>query len=271
MIVVDLKPAQCDVMESLSEIPTTARENPEEENMCLLKLFNPPKLHQSFTVKGVQSCDQISFLTSDCVWVNDDNNLILTNTNGETLHQLNDLCTDYFHRVHTVFNENELIYIDRYYRITTLTYDNKAPTLAYSTGIPSCLYWSSSTADLLVSKYIYIRYKDRQGDQIQPERTTDTIEHDTIGLRLYSRPCFITESNNGDVVVSDSLSASGAVVVTDRNGRHCLSYTGHPPGSVLEPHGICTDSSLYILVCDVRTKAVQMLDSNGRFLSSHFY
>lgn len=154
--------------------PTTARENPEEENMCLLKLFNPPKLYQSFTVKGVQSCDQISFLTSDCVWVNDDNNLILTNTNGETLYQLNDLCTDYFHRVHTVYNENELIYIDRYYRITTLTYDNKAPTFAYSTGIPSCLYWSSSTADLLVSKYIYIRYKDRQGDQIQPERTTDT-------------------------------------------------------------------------------------------------
>lgn len=103
--------------------------------MCLLKLFNPPKFNQSFTVKGVQSCDQISFLTSDCVWVNDDNNLILTNTNGETLYQLNDLCTDYFHRVHTVYNENELIYIDRYYRITTLTYDNKAPTLAYSTGI----------------------------------------------------------------------------------------------------------------------------------------
>lgn len=44
MIVVDLKPAPDDGMESLSEIPTTARENPEEENMCLLKLFNPPKL-----------------------------------------------------------------------------------------------------------------------------------------------------------------------------------------------------------------------------------
>lgn len=87
MIVVDLKPAPGDVMESLSEIPTTARENPvEEENKCLLKLFNPPKLHQSFTVKGVQSCDHISFVTSDRVWVNDDNNLILTNTNGETLH-----------------------------------------------------------------------------------------------------------------------------------------------------------------------------------------
>lgn len=101
----------------------------------------------------------------------------------------------------------------------------------------------------------------------QSGQLTQTIEHDTIGLRLYSRPCFITESNNGDVVVSDSLSASGAVVVTDRNGRHRLSYTGLPPGSVLEPRGICTDSSLYILVCDVRTKAVHMLDSNGRFLS----
>lgn len=45
MIVVDLKLVFDDVMELLSEILIIVRENLEEENMCLLKLFNFFKLY----------------------------------------------------------------------------------------------------------------------------------------------------------------------------------------------------------------------------------
>uniref|UniRef100_A0A8W8LNG2 Tripartite motif-containing protein 3 n=1 Tax=Magallana gigas TaxID=29159 RepID=A0A8W8LNG2_MAGGI len=82
---------------------------------------------------------------------------------------------------------------------------------------------------------------------------------------LYRRPSYITENNNGDVVVSDSIFPSGAVVVTERGGRHRFSYTGHPSGSGLWPWGICTDALSHILVCDDRT--VQMLNKDGQFLS----
>lgn len=59
---------------------------------------------------------------------------------------------------------------------------------------------------------------------------------------------------------------SGVVVVTDREGRHRFSYTGSSSGSGLQPLGLCTDALSHILVCDIRTKSVHMLDRDGEFL-----
>lgn len=89
------------------------------------------------------------------------------------------------------------------------------------------------------------------------------IEHDINGLEIYRQPSYITENNNGNIVVSDYR----AVVVTELGGKYRFSYTGHPAGTVLWPYGICTDPLSHILVCDGRTKKVQMLDKNGNFLS----
>ena len=62
-------------------------------------------------------------------------------------------------------------------------------------------------------------------------KVTHTIQNDENGKALFMFPRFITENNNGDVVVSDIIDESyGAVVVTDSGGRHRFSYTGHPPG-----------------------------------------
>nr|XP_034308983.1 uncharacterized protein LOC117683576 [Crassostrea gigas] len=103
-----------------------------------------------------------------------------------------------------------------------------------------------------------------QGGQV-----TQTIIHDSTGRGLYNSPNFITENNNGDIVVSDNNSIfwSGAVVVTERGGRHRFSYIGHPSKSGLRPHGICTDALSHILVCDCKTKTVQRIDRDGQFLS----
>ena len=60
----------------------------------------------------------------------------------------------------------------------------------------------------------------------------------------------------------------GAVVVTSGEGVHRFFYTGSPSGSRLfGPQGICTDVMSHILVSDVRTSTVQMLDRDGQFLS----
>eukprot|EP00105_Crassostrea_gigas_P036793 XP_019920941.1 PREDICTED: tripartite motif-containing protein 2-like [Crassostrea gigas] len=131
-----------------------------------------------------------------------------------------------------------------------------------STWEPRCVYWSPSTGDLLVGMRNYYTETGKVTRYNQSGQLTQTIHHDNTGMGLYSRPNYITENNNGDVVVSDSFSA---VVVTERGGRHRFSYTGHLSGSGLEPRGICTDPLSHILVCDVTT--VQMIDRDGQFLS----
>nr|XP_034310540.1 uncharacterized protein LOC117684056 [Crassostrea gigas]XP_034310541.1 uncharacterized protein LOC117684056 [Crassostrea gigas]XP_034310543.1 uncharacterized protein LOC117684056 [Crassostrea gigas]XP_034310544.1 uncharacterized protein LOC117684056 [Crassostrea gigas]XP_034310545.1 uncharacterized protein LOC117684056 [Crassostrea gigas] len=260
---------QSRVMESLSGMPTPGTEKPQQRNQCLLKLMSVPEFHQSLTVTDVDRCYHISCVTSDRVWVSDtENNLMLTDTTGVPLHRVED--SQGALGLHTVNSESELIYIDRNYNINKLSKDMKTTTTFIestdSSWEPLCVYWSPSTGDLLVGmRYIHIktgkvtRY-NKSGQLIQ------TIQHDNTGRGL-CKPNYITENNNGDVVVSDYGYPSGALVVTERGGRHRFSYTGPPSGSVLEPLGICTDALSHILVCDGNTKTVQMLDQDGKFLS----
>ncbi|XP_052693745.1 uncharacterized protein LOC128172016 [Crassostrea angulata] len=266
----DLNPATADVMESLSEIPTPGTEKPQQGNQCLLKLMSPPELLPSLTLTGVGDCYHIFCVTSDRVWVSDrENNLMLTDTTGVPLHRVEDSLSGlYVYRgLHTVNSESELIYIDRNYNINKLSKDMKTTTTFIkrtdTTWVPQCVYWSPSTGDLLVGMYNYDTETGKVTRYNQSGQLTQTIQNDNTGLGLYRKPNYITENNNGDVLVSDY----GAVVVTERGGRHRFSYTGHPSGSVLEPRGICTDPLSHILVCDDTTKTVQMLDRDGQFLS----
>uniref|UniRef100_A0A8W8NXP3 Tripartite motif-containing protein 3 n=1 Tax=Magallana gigas TaxID=29159 RepID=A0A8W8NXP3_MAGGI len=136
-----------------------------------------------------------------------------------------------------------------------------------STWRPLSVYWSPSTGDLLVGMYNNDTKTGKVTRYNQSGQLTQTIQNDNTGRRLYSIPNYITENNNGDVVVSDDVYPSGAVVVTERGGRHRFSYTGHPSGSGLWPHGICTDAMSHILVCDDITDTVQMINKDGQFLS----
>nr|XP_034309429.1 uncharacterized protein LOC117683724 [Crassostrea gigas] len=264
-----------DVMESLSAIQITERGNRRVGNQCLLKLMSVPEFHQSLTLTGVDGCYHISCVTSDRVWVSDHwDNLMLTDTTGVPLHRVEDLCSGYERGLHTVNSESELIYIDRNYNINKLSKDMKTTTTfierTNSTWEPRCVYWSPSPGDLLVGMCYRHNYTNtgKVTRYNQSGQLTQTIQHDHTGRGLYSEPNYITENNNGDVVVSDRVMfMPGAVVVTERGGRHRFSYTGPPSGSRLQPRGICTDALSHILVCDGETKTVQMLDKDGQFLS----
>ncbi|XP_065932393.1 uncharacterized protein [Magallana gigas] len=256
-----------DVMESLSAIQITERGNRRVGNQCLLKLTSGAELHQSLTLTGVDRCLHISCVTSDRVWVSDPTYIIiLTDTTGVPLHRVEDSCRDLY-GLHTVNSESELIYIDEDYNINKLSKDMKRSTTFIvrtdSTWEPGCVYWSPSTGDLLVGMWNYDTYTGKVTRYSRSGQLTHTIQHDNTGRDLYSKPNYITENNNGDVVVS----GSDAVVVTERGGRYRFSYTGPPSGSGLWPCGICTDALSHILVCDVRHKTVQMLNKDGQFLS----
>uniref|UniRef100_K1RWT6 Uncharacterized protein n=1 Tax=Magallana gigas TaxID=29159 RepID=K1RWT6_MAGGI len=255
---------QSRVMESLSGIPTPGTEKPQQGNQCLLKLMSPPELLHSHTLTGVEYCGHISCVTSDWVWVSDGNNLILTDTTGDLVHRVEDSRSGLHCRgFHTVNSESELIYIHRKHKINKLSKDMKTTITfikrTYTTWRPQCLYWSPSTGDLLVGMCYIHTGTAKVTRYNQSGQLTRTIQHDNTGRGLYRYPHYITENNNGDVVVSDRR----AVVVTEPGGRHRFSYTGPPSGLGLEPGGICTDALSHILVYDGRTKTVQMLDKDG--------
>ncbi|XP_078312230.1 uncharacterized protein LOC111133291 [Crassostrea virginica] len=266
------------LMKGMRLVETGKRQAPGTE--LLLTLISSPVLQKSLSVTGVEQCLHISCVTPDRVWVSDRNNLILTDTaTGEQLHSVSDSFNYSWigiHRGrHTVNCDSELIYIDKDKNINKLSSDTKTTATLIkhtdATWTPRCVYCSPSSGDLLVG--MCRRDKDTdtcnyRGKVMRYDNTgkhKQTIPHDdNTPHDLYKLPCYITENNNGDILVSDWRRA---VVVTSGEGVHRFTYTGPPSGSRLLPQGICTDVMSHILVSDLHTHTVQMLDRDGQFLS----
>lgn len=274
------------VIDLLTQIQVTEKGKGRIGSEHLLKLMPGPELHQSVTLPNSHGCFHMTSVTSNLFWASYiDNNIILSNTTGDTLYHLLDTPSDLLsgYGAHTVNSSNELIYIDKEYNIKKLSMDLKTTTTFLTRAQlklrPQCIYWSLTTNELLVGmckkKIEYVELSE-ESEKIrdytwtggvtrfsETGQLTQIIYRGDTGSELFKYPCKITENNNGNIVVSDW---STAVVVTDREGRHRFSYTGHPPGSKLQPRGICTDALSHILVCDDETETVQLLDKDGKFL-----
>lgn len=267
------------LIESITGIRFSKRDKRRVENECLLKLMPVPKLHLSVSVtyNEIKYCIHISCVSSDMVWVSDGRNLILINKTGDTVYFLKDVWRKYFpYGTHTVNSEMDLIYISKMFNINKLSKDMATTTMLLDTRDskwkPLCVYWSHSTGDLLIGMHEKYKHTYKVARYSQTGQLTQSIQHDNKGQSLFLTINYITDNNNGDVVVSDYSAdlKRGAVVVTDRGGTYRFSYKGQPPESkrsVLQPCGVITDALSHILVCDDITKTVHMLDKNGQFLS----
>ncbi|XP_062599632.1 uncharacterized protein LOC134261200 [Saccostrea cucullata] len=263
-----------DVVDFLSETNVIERGQRQIRDEDQLELMFLPWLHRSVKLNTSGHITHISCLDADRIWVSERHInftvFILINTKGDDLHHLESkgLTDNYkwysIYGAHTVDNDGELIYIDRNNEIHKFSTDDRTKSTLIK-GIdlwePRCIYSSRHNGDLLVMLYYKMTGKvnryDNTGQHIQ------TIQHDNKGQQLYRNPIYITENRNGDVVVSDF----GRVVVTDGGGRHLFSYTGPTFQSRLYPHGICTDALSHILVCDLYSNTVHMIDKYGHFLS----
>ncbi|XP_052692406.1 uncharacterized protein LOC128170687 isoform X1 [Crassostrea angulata] len=275
-------------------------------NACLLKLMPSPELHQTITLKNADGCKHITFMTSDQIWVSDkNNNIMLTNktgvsdrknnitltaTSSDTMQRQKNFLSNFYKGfgLHIVNREGEFVYIDRENNINKLARNLKTITtfikLTDKIQLPQCVYCSPLTGDLLVAAFIVNTRSFLPSSVVkrynQSGQLTQTIQHDSKGMNLFRKPC-ITENNNGNIVVSDLTS----VVVTEAGGSHRFSYTGISSGlelwpigtctesqprsihDILVPIGICTDALSHILVCDETTNTVQIINSDGQFLS----
>lgn len=263
-----------DVIKILTEIQPTNRVQRQVRNERIYTFSsnlndNPLSFYR---IPIVRKCFHISCVTPDLIWVSDvGNDLILTNTAGSILHHINDSCPGAGGK-HTVNCENELMYIDHYANVKKVSNDLKSNTTLIQTAkdsmwIPQCVYYSPTSGDLLVGMFSkddgqipskVIRYN-------QSGQLTQTIQSDNAGHSMFRIPRYITENNNGDVVVSDWLHG---VVVTDRGGKHRFSFIRQSPGKIFMSQGICTDALSNILLCAVDNNAVMMLDKDGQFLGN---
>ena len=265
-----------DLIKPLTKIKMIKRDKRCLKNSKLLKVILPVNVIDSYVIKDVDRCHHISHVTLDRVWVNDGNSLILADTTtGVTLKRLPILRYGSCLGLHSVNSERELIYIENSSAVKKYCNDMSTKTVfkmkkrRYSDWLPVCLYCSPSTGDLLIGKMRYDTNKSKVARYNKQGKQTQTIQNDKNGQALYHFPRYITENNNGDVVVSDSIDKSyGAVVVTDRDGMHRFSYTGNQSGSKLSPLGICTDAFSNILVCDWKTQLVHVIEESGKFYST---
>ena len=260
-----------DVMKPLTKIKLTNKGKRHVENKKLLKIILPVNAIDSFIAKGVDRCYHISCVTPDRVWINDESKLILADTKtGETLHNLP--CSPQNPRLgfHSVNNKLELFYIENKFTISKLSKDMKSKFSStfkkYSAWCLTCIYCSPSTGQILIGKTNSSTKESKIEKYNKQGKLEQSIQKNNNEQSLYNLPGFITENSNGDVVVSDVYGRShGAVVVTDRDGRHRFSYTGRPNGPDFLPLGICTDAFSNILVCDSNSSCVHVINENGQF------
>lgn len=116
------------VMNWQSEIKIRNKEKPVNMNLFLPKLMLPSKLLRSLTVTIDKGGNHISFVAPAKVWISDGNIIFLTNTKGEIIHNINNLCNGLSNGVHTVNSDGELIYIDKNHNINKVSMDRKETT-----------------------------------------------------------------------------------------------------------------------------------------------
>ena len=256
------------VMSSLSKIKRSNRRtrHPKKEN--LLKMCSPV-IQTYVTIDDIESCCHISFSTTDKFWISSGSDLILTDKTGKTLHYISNL-HDVLSGVHTVNEKWELIYIADDLSIKKMSSDmeknDNVLKLENSPWKALCLHYSQLTGNFLVAM-------KKNGSTLckivlynTNWKHVNTLRQRESDSNLYKNPIFITENNNGDVAVSDS--ENSAVVVTDRRGAHRYTYTGPQSESGLDPRGICCDALSNVLVCDIKTNTVQIIDEDGNYLSN---
>ncbi|XP_062587763.1 uncharacterized protein LOC134249423 [Saccostrea cucullata] len=216
---------------------------------------------REFNVPGVDSVYHVSLDQSDRLWISDNvGNLVQTDLQGNVIQKIK---TSGGLGYHTVTQDRDLIFTDQDKKVINRIAQDNNITEFIKTGDwePRSIHSSHINGDLLVGMRT-----DEEGKVTRYNKTgkeLQNIQRDSEGWELYSNPHYITENINGDICVSEYNKR--AVAVVNKSGQHRFFYTGQE--SWFYPYGICTDVLGHILVCDVISNTVHLLDQDGQFLS----
>ena len=261
-----------DIVKLLREIRIEDRGKRQVKKERLLKRMTSPVLQKTITMTDLECCHHISNVECDSVWVGDTIRVALVDIpSSSILHSLVGVPHSHGTGSHTLDNQRNLNIINNSSSIIKVSFDMQTRTNVFQRKDPAwemmCVHFSNSTLDLLIGMY----NRDLKIGKILRYSTSGklikTIQYDQAGKPMYRIPRYLTENNNGDIVVSVwRYNEPGCVVVTDAQGRRRFSYRGSPQELNLVPRGICTDALSHILVCDRKTETVHLIDKDGQFL-----
>lgn len=225
----------------------------------------------SIDVPGMRLIHHITGIKSDRLWVGGfsyEKQSILKQIDfsGNAIETINDAACSYAR--FAITQKGELLYFeDSYNTVQKKTQDGTTTIINTSKNEDlQCIFSSQITGDLLVGVYNssigngkLTRY-DKTGAKIQD------IEVDKHGQALYSRPIYIVENKNGDIVTVDST--KNKVVLVDKSGQYRDFYKGqYPKRRQFNPHGVCTDVHGHIMVVDYMSASIHLLDQDLQFLT----
>lgn len=247
----------------LNEIHLSVRGKRVFTQECLLQTFPKPLLKRTFEVKGINACFHISCGKQNKFYVSSQNRLILTNIEGDTLNvrditshgEINSSIGGF--GIHAIDKNQDIVYINKEFDIVSGSHNIRLKKKI--DWIPQCVHCSLTTGDILVGVW---NCKANTAQVVRYYSGREMSISHYNGQKLYSRPLYITENKNGDIVVSDPI--YGGVVVTDRGGNRSFFYTGH--STKFCPRGICTDALSNILVCNTFEHKIEILNKEGKFL-----
>lgn len=263
------------LVQVMSRIQIKERWGRKAENELLLQSMPFPVLQKSIDVTDIDQCGHISCVSSNRVWVsNFQKQLGLADATGSILQYVEEahdpINMNYSsYGFHSVNSQGDLFYISMYGTVNKLSSGRKESTIFFepdSEMVLKCLYSCQSSGDVLLG--IFFKYTElvMRVDSFGDPKQLIQVDNNTVNL--FRSIYFITENNNGDVVVSTyHCKDYGEIVVTDCKGNHRFSYRGPPSDPKLLPEGVCTDALSHILLCDSHTNTVQILNKNGTFLS----
>jgi hypothetical protein len=222
------------------------------------------------TLNAMSGC-HISCVASDKVWVSDaSGSLHLMDLQKNVLGTLQTRSGGGFH---TVTPEGELLYADTENKRILKVKIKQKNSQVFKTSIqavpfsktghwtPLSIYSSRYTGDLLVGMLNGGRARVMRYDSKGKEK--QQIEFDKHNTALYRFPQFVTENANLNIITSDRTS----VVAVDIDGGKRWSYSGPTKtGSGFLPSGICCDMLMNIVLYDVYSNNVYLLDRDGEFL-----
>ncbi|XP_048780798.2 uncharacterized protein LOC125683563 [Ostrea edulis] len=212
---------------------------------------------------------RVACMESDRAWISGRDKMIqCIDIYGTVQDTVTSTCFDFPTDI-TVNRQGELIYCDSAHRTVNIVRQGKTETLITTPrGWHPKGLCCSRAGDILVSM-VTTDYSQYKIVRHQGQRVTQEIDKDEDGNPIYQGGdylVFVTENNNGDIVVSNINDR--VVVVVDRTGKVRFRYREKPPGGQQPfcPEQLVTDSVGHIIVVDQLNHCLHILDQNGHLL-----
>ena len=132
-----------------------------------------------------------------------------------------------------------------------------------------CRLHCTRSGDILIHMRIFKTKLENKIIRYQGQRIKQEIYNDGQGNPIFTdglSSLFMSENNNGDICVSDTM--ANTVIVVEKTGRVKFRYDGRPARrkEAFGPRGIITDTLSQIIVADYSNNCLHILDQDGQFL-----